>query len=122
MGSAGLVDIDAAAFLFPVYESSTVAGGFKLIQGATLSYLKRLPLDQIKIDQSFVRDIATDPNDAVMVQTIINLAQNFRLNVIAEGVETEAQLTFLKEHRCMAYQGYFFSKPVPIEQFEALLK
>ncbi len=88
---------------------------------SSLSYLKQLPLDQIKIDQSFVRDITTDPNDAVMVQTIINLAQNFRLNVIAEGVETEAQFKFLKEHGCMAYQGYFFSKPVTIEQFEQLL-
>lgn len=89
---------------------------------SSLSYLKQLPLDQLKIDQSFVRDITTDPNDAVMVKTIIDMAKNFRLNVIAEGVETEAQLTFLKESKCMAYQGYYFSKPVPIEQFEALVK
>jgi EAL domain-containing protein (putative c-di-GMP-specific phosphodiesterase class I) len=89
---------------------------------SSLSYLKQLPLDQIKIDQSFVRDIATDPNDAVMVQTMIDLAQNFRLNVIAEGVETEAQLEFLKANGCMAYQGYFFSKPLPIAQFEEMLK
>ena len=88
---------------------------------SSLSYLKQLPLDQIKIDQSFVRDMTTDPNDAVMVQTIINLAQNFRMNVIAEGVETEAQLKLLKQNGCMAYQGYLFSKPVPIEEFEALL-
>ena len=88
---------------------------------SSLSYLKQLPLDQIKIDQGFVRDIGTDPSDAVMVQTIINLAQSFRLNVIAEGVETEAQLSFLKQNGCMAYQGYLFSRPVPIEDFEALL-
>jgi diguanylate cyclase (GGDEF)-like protein/PAS domain S-box-containing protein len=88
---------------------------------SSLSYLKQLPLDQIKIDQSFVRDITTDPNDAMMVQTIIGLAQNFRLNVIAEGVETGAQLAFLKQNGCMAYQGYLFSKPVPIEEFESLL-
>jgi diguanylate cyclase (GGDEF)-like protein/PAS domain S-box-containing protein len=89
---------------------------------SSLSYLKQLPLDQIKIDQSFVRDMTTDPNDAVMVQTIINLAQNFRLNVIAEGVETQAQLNALKKYGCMAYQGYLFSKPVPIEEFEAIIK
>jgi diguanylate cyclase (GGDEF)-like protein len=89
---------------------------------SSLSYLKQLPLDQLKIDQSFVRDIATDPNDAVMVKTIIDMAQNFRLNVIAEGVETEAQLDIMKKNGCMAYQGYLFSKPVPIEEFEALLK
>jgi diguanylate cyclase (GGDEF)-like protein len=88
---------------------------------SSLSYLKILPLDQLKIDQSFVRDITSDPNDAVLVQTIIDMARNFRLNVIAEGVETEAQLAFLKQHGCMAYQGYLFSKPVPIEEFEALL-
>lgn len=89
---------------------------------SSLSYLKQLPLDQIKIDQSFVRDIATNPNDAVMVTTIIDLAQNFRLNVIAEGVETEVQFDFLKKNGCMAYQGYFFSKPVPIDVFDNLLK
>jgi diguanylate cyclase (GGDEF)-like protein/PAS domain S-box-containing protein len=88
---------------------------------SSLSYLKQLPLDQLKIDRSFVRDIATDPNDAVMVQTIIDMAHNFRLNVIAEGVETEAQLAFLKRHGCMAYQGYLFSSPVPVDVFEALL-
>jgi len=88
---------------------------------SSLSYLKKLPLDQIKIDQSFVRDIATDPNDAVMVQTIIDMARNFRLNVIAEGVESVAQLDFLRRNGCMAYQGYFFSKPLPVGEFEALL-
>jgi|GEM_PF-541040 len=88
---------------------------------SSLSNLKLLPLDQLKIDQSFVRDITTDPNDAVMVQTIIGLARNFRLNVIAEGVETESQLEFLKINGCMAYQGYLFSKPVPVGEFEALL-
>jgi EAL domain-containing protein (putative c-di-GMP-specific phosphodiesterase class I) len=89
---------------------------------SSLSYLKQLPLDQLKIDQSFVRDMTTDPNDAVMVQTIIDLAKNFRLNVIAEGVETEEQLALLVHQGCLTYQGYLFSKPVPIEQFEALLK
>ena len=88
---------------------------------SSLSYLKRLPLDQIKIDQSFVRDMEVDVSDKVMVKTIIDMAQNFDLHVIAEGVETEAQMALLKANGCVAYQGYLFSKPVPIEQFNELL-
>jgi diguanylate cyclase (GGDEF)-like protein/PAS domain S-box-containing protein len=85
---------------------------------SSLSYLKQLPLDQLKIDQSFVCDIATNSNDALMVQTIIDMAQNFRLDVIAEGVETEEQLELLKRKGCMNFQGYLFSKPVSVEEFE----
>ncbi|MGZ4998699.1 MAG: putative bifunctional diguanylate cyclase/phosphodiesterase [Methylomonas sp.] len=88
---------------------------------SSLSYLKRLPIHQIKIDQSFVRDIVSDPNDAVMVKNIIDIANNFNLNVIAEGVETEEQLEFLKQYGCTAFQGYLFGKPMPIEQFEEQL-
>lgn len=88
---------------------------------SSLSYLKQLPLDQLKIDQSFVRDISTDANDAVMVHTIIDMAHNFGLDVIAEGVETEAQLAFLKMHGCMAYQGYLYSRPLPIDELERLI-
>jgi diguanylate cyclase (GGDEF)-like protein/PAS domain S-box-containing protein len=84
---------------------------------SSLSYLKRLPIDQLKIDQSFVRDIVSDPGDAVMVKTIIELAKNFGLNVIAEGVETQAQFDYLKAHGCKVYQGYLFGRPVPLAAF-----
>lgn len=88
---------------------------------SSLSYLKQLPIDQIKIDQSFVRDMTFDSNDKIMVQTIISMAENFGLNVIAEGVETDEQLIILKQLGCLTYQGYLFGKPVTIENFEALL-
>jgi len=88
---------------------------------SSLSYLKQLPLDQLKIDQGFVQGITKDGSDAMLVQTIIDLATNFRLNVIAEGVETQAQLTFLKHHECMAFQGFLFGKALPVNEFERLL-
>lgn len=85
---------------------------------SSLAYLKRLPLSELKIDQSFVRDITSDQNDAVLVQTIIGMAQNLKLEVVAEGVETEQQLAFLVQHGCPAYQGFYFSPPVAVGEFE----
>ena len=89
---------------------------------SSLSYLKRLPLDQLKIDQTFVRDLLTDPNDAVIAHTIVALGQSLGLSVIAEGVETQAQQDCLATQGCSAYQGYLFGRPLPLEAFEALLK
>ncbi|MCG6932702.1 MAG: EAL domain-containing protein [Gallionella sp.] len=89
---------------------------------SSLQYLKRLPLDQLKIDQSFVRDLASDSNDKAIVKTIIAMAKSLDLDVIAEGVETAGQRQILLDMGCKNYQGYLFSKPLPIAQLDEILK
>jgi diguanylate cyclase (GGDEF)-like protein len=89
---------------------------------SSLQYLKRLPLDQIKIDQSFVRDISSDSSDQAIVRTIVAMAHSMNLDVIAEGVETDAQRQLLERSGCANYQGYLFARPLPLAAFEALLQ
>lgn len=89
---------------------------------SSLQYLKRLPLDQLKIDQSFIRNIAVDSSDKAIVGTIITMAMSLHIGVIAEGVETEEQRQILWNKGCEHYQGYLFGRPMPIEQFEELLQ
>jgi diguanylate cyclase len=88
---------------------------------SSLSYLRRFPLDALKIDQSFVRQIADSPGEATIVSAIISMGRSLHLRVIAEGVETAEDLAFLQDHECDEAQGYYFSRPVPADQFAALL-
>jgi len=85
---------------------------------SSLAYLKMLPLDQLKIDQAFVRDVLVDGNDAAIAKTVVALGRSLGLNVIAEGVETAEQRDFLAECGCLAYQGFFYGRPMPVAEFE----
>jgi EAL domain-containing protein (putative c-di-GMP-specific phosphodiesterase class I) len=89
---------------------------------SSLNYLKRLPIDDVKIDQSFVRDLAVDPSDAAIVGSIVAMTHDLKLKVVAEGVETEEQLAFLKKRRCDVVQGFLFSKPMPADALEDMIR
>jgi len=89
---------------------------------SSLRYLKRFPIDVLKIDQTFVRDLTSDISDAAITVAMITMAHSLELKVIAEGVETEEQLEFLRSHRCNEIQGYLFSRPVPAEAFTKVLQ
>lgn len=89
---------------------------------SSLSHLKRLPLDELKIDKSFVFDLLKDPHDALLVQTILNIASEFGLDTVAEGVEDEDQLAFLQSKGCKYYQGYYFSRPLPLSELKAFMQ
>jgi diguanylate cyclase (GGDEF)-like protein/PAS domain S-box-containing protein len=86
---------------------------------SSLTYLRQLPLDVLKIDRSFIREIETNPSDRAIVQTILNFAENLGLSVVAEGVETERQMLMLRQHGCRVYQGFLFARPMPLDEFMA---
>lgn len=88
---------------------------------STLNYLQKLPVDIVKIDQQFIKDIPNSSEDMTLVKAVIAMAHSMGLDVVAEGVETEAQADFLRKHSCEELQGYFFSRPLPAGEFEALL-
>ena len=88
---------------------------------SSLSCLKRFPIDNLKIDRDFVRELTTDPDAAAICLATIHLAHSLRLAVVAEGVETEGQLEYLRVHQCDMMQGYYFSRPLPPEQFARLI-
>ena len=89
---------------------------------SSLNYLKRFPIDRIKLDQSFVRDLPADKDDAAIAMAVIAMGRSLELVVIAEGVETEEQLAFLQGHNCDQLQGFLLSRPLPPEAFDAFLK
>ncbi|MGB5966804.1 MAG: EAL domain-containing protein, partial [Spirulinaceae cyanobacterium] len=89
---------------------------------SSLGYLKQFPFNNLKIDRCFVRNINLDDKDIAITQAIINMAHTLNLKVIAEGVETQEELDFLREHKCDEIQGYFFSRPVPAQELSSLIR
>ncbi len=122
----GAVMADAEAFIHATEQLKGLSINLSIDDFGTgfssLSYLKRFAIDRLKIDQSFVRDITHDPNSASIAQAIISLARSLKMRVIAEGVESEAQLHFLRTHGCDEMQGFYFSRGVPAAEFEQLLR
>lgn len=123
--SESLLIADAATSIARMEALKTLGIGLSIDDFGTgdssLAALRRLPLEQLKVARSFVHDVATDPGDAAIVQAIINMGRILGLTVIAEGVETEAQLSKLSGFGCVSYQGYLFARPMPLAEFERIL-
>jgi EAL domain-containing protein (putative c-di-GMP-specific phosphodiesterase class I) len=113
----GLVIEDIDAVVAKMSELAALGIHFSIDDFGTgyssLAYLKRMPIHELKIDKSFVQDAPVDPNDAALVETILSVARHLHLQVVAEGVETEAQVAFLNQHGSVIFQGYLFGKPAP---------
>ncbi|MDH4319981.1 MAG: EAL domain-containing protein [Desulfobulbaceae bacterium] len=122
----GMVMEDAEDVIKTMHELKAIGISLSIDDFGTgyssLGYLKRFPIDVLKIDQSFIRHLTTDANDAAIATAIISLAKSLRLQVIAEGVETADHVAFLRERKCDQMQGYFFSKPLPVTEFSQLLQ
>ena len=88
---------------------------------SSLSYLRKFPIDALKIDQSFIRQITASPDETTIVPAIISMGRSLNLRVVAEGVETQEELAILQAHQCVEAQGYYFSRPVPPQQYSKLL-